>query len=196
MSRSKLTFQKRERERAKALKKQEKRQRKSEKKDSDIEPAVDQGSELVGKVVFSLSSGVGRITSISQMELGSGDFLVVNFKDSTAVDYIRIDGTYNFRILSSDDEFQTALAELKSKTTLTNFDSKKDRVHYFKALEQKYSLASLVELIKQMSKCSDLGAVEKKILQRGIDSLIEEHKIHTGLALDESREKIEYLISA
>ncbi len=178
MGRSKLTFQK------------------SEKKDSQAEPLMDEGSELVGKVVFSLSSGVGRITSISKINESSDDYYVVNFETSTAVDYIRIDSAHSFRVISSDEEFEKALNELESGTILKKFDSKKDRVHYFKSLEQQYDLDSLIELIKQMSGHDDLGSIEKKVLQRGIDSLIEEFKVHKKLSDDQSREKIEYLISA
>lgn len=194
MSRSSATFAKRERERSKTLKKQAKTlKRKDKPLNEEVESNIEE--TLVGKTIFSISSGTGKITGISQLEDGIEDYLVVQYEKNSGTDYIRVNGNHNFRVMSSEKGFDLALEMLGDPGVSVKFDSKKDRVHFYKELLKNQDVATIVKIVKELSSFDDLGTVEKKILDQCLSSVALEYSVQIGEELDASKEKVISIIS-
>lgn len=148
----------------------------------------------IGETVFSIEFGIGLIVEIGKIQAGGDDFLIVESGEDKARSYFPIAGKQKFRFVSEKNDFEMAVEVLKSKKKSMNFDSKKERINFFKESAKKYELVEIVSLLSQMNLTEDLGPMEKKLMDKFIETISEEVSILENKTVEDSREYIEKIL--
>ncbi len=153
-----------------------------------------QTSNVIGKIVLSSNFGLGKVVSIDDLGMGGKDYLVIECRDSNVKNFIPIDDKSAFRFLTELKEFNKSIERLGTDNISTDFESKKDRIEYFKSASQKQDLDSLIRVILELKAIEDRGTVEEQIFSKLIDNLALEYSVLKDEEEQASREQIESLL--
>ena len=165
MARSKVTFTKIQRERDKKRKKEEKELRKANRKNNkDLEKS------LVGENVISIDMGLGLVSTISKTEDGE-EFYEIQFVSQGVKSIVPVNSSGHFRTLSSKEDLENLFLNLKRIQPSTVFESSKDRLLYFKKSLASNDTIRIANSVVELSLTEGLSLVEKKMLNRMVDSL-------------------------
>ena len=194
MAKTRPTSTKRQREFDKKRKKQEKLERKKS-KEIDKEKNVldlDTYEKNLGKQVISLDFGLGVISSIETINSNSKEkYYVVECESKKLKNFFPVKENKSLRFITSGREILKIFHSLKKITTFCKmFESKKERLEYFKSSLQLNDLELLVKRIIELSNIEDLSPIEKKILDKLIKSLELEVFIVLNLKRDDSNDNI------
>ncbi len=123
----------------------------------------------IGQEVVSINFGVGVITEIKDMS-GSEFYIIESTqgRSTTMIPTVKKDA---FRLLSSPKEIEQTLDKISQESELLEFDSKKDRINFFKSNIQKQDTETFVENIQQLLQISDKGSAESKYLEMLLENL-------------------------
>lgn len=177
MSKNKIKVTKREIEREKKRKKELKMKIKKQRADEK-------------KTVLSIDFGKGRVTGIFKLYDGVDDYIGVEFISNQVTNYYPVKDCNEFRYLSSQIDLELALDSLKVKSSLKKFKEKKDRTDYFKAEFTSLNILSIARTIADLSRVTDHGALEKKMLQKNLESFALEVSLVLKTSLDEAMKMI------
>ncbi len=200
MARSRPTSNKKQREQSKRRKKQEKLERKiikkTEKYNNPSNSEIENNDGPIGKLVLSLSFGIGMISAVEKLREDDTDFFVVECGDEKVKNYFPVGDNKSFRFVSSKEDFEVILNVLREQKCIESFGTKKERLGYFKGCLQEQDAFSIAKNIVELNSLSDLGTVETKMLERLTDSLILEASIVLGIEKSESKDFIMNHISS
>ena len=144
--------------------------------------------EPVGKLVLSPDFGAGIIIAVEELDSSSHQmFFVVEHESEKAKSYLPVDGKGNYRFLSAPTDLENLLAGLYHKDLKQQFESKKDRINYFRKKSKIHNASEIVDLISELSSLSDRGTIENQIYSKFIDSLALEYSIVIGKSIDDSK---------
>lgn len=144
-------------------------------------------TDLLGKRVLSSYFGIGKIVGIDQLGGSDKDFFVIESNDKKIKHFISCEDEHTYRLLSDKKNFELVLAQLASQAPQELFESKKDRINFFKAKSKIQDINTMAETLIEFKKIDDLGAIEKQIYQKIIDSLALEHSIINDGSTSESK---------
>lgn len=133
----------------------------------------------IGQEVVSINFGVGVITEIKDMS--GAEFYIIEStqgRSTTMIPTVKKDA---FRPLSSQEELEETLDKLTSESAPLEFNSKKDRINFFKTNIQKQDMDTFVENIQQLLQINDKGSAESKYLEM----LLENLSIEVGAVFNE-----------
>lgn len=119
-----------------------------------------------------------------------GDFLVVEHDGRNAKSYLPVEGKQNFRLLCSEREIELVVDRLKLAPAARIFESRKDRLNYFKTRAKIQKMDVISELIVELNSLEDRGKVEEQIYANLIESLALEYSIVIGTTMEKSKDII------
>ncbi len=143
---------------------------------------------LIGKKVISSEFGVGTVVSLDDM--GGRAFLVIEGETNRAKTFVPAESEDSYRVLSSTEELNNYLALLGKDQDSMEFDSKKDRINFFKIESKIQDLDKICELLIELNSLGDRGQTEDQVFQKLLDTFALEHSIVTGTDVDQSKETI------
>ena len=147
----------------------------------------------IGKKVISASFGEGIIAEITEMS-GEAFYIVLN-QSNNMRHYVPINDSNAYRYISSEDEFINVLeTALIQKSYQLDFESKKDRINYYKEQSKIQKLESICQNIKTLHLTEDRGSLEEQIYQRLIENLALEYMLIKEIKVNEANEFIESMI--
>ena len=149
-------------------------------------------STLIGKQVISLDGGLGQVTGFDDLGMEDENFLVIEYGKDRTKSYINVEGRKNFRELLSQDQFISLLDKVLQKeyAEAIEFESKQERINYFKSESKKEDVELLLKLLSHLHGFDDLGAVEVQIFDRVVSSLALELSIITHDDTEKTKERI------
>ena len=193
MARTRPTSTKRQREFDKKRKKQEKLDKKKRKSIQGEISETDNSKHNIGKNVISLDFGLGTISSVEKLSDDKNEeYYVIEHGNKNSRNLYPVNGNKNIRFLSSEQDFSNLLTKLKEKKdTLPLFESKKDRLEYFKAtLLQAQNINKIIQGVAELSNLADLSPLEQKIYDKLINSIALEASLVLNIKKHESRDYI------
>jgi len=146
-------------------------------------------ADLIGKIVLSSSFGAGKIVEITKMS-GDRHFLVIESIGNNVKNFVPMEDNLTYRYISSKDDLESLLGKLSKKVSSEEFDSKKDRVNYFKQEAKVQDLESVAQLLKELHGLEDRNTAEEQIFNKLIDSLALEYSLVMGQNVDSAREVV------
>ncbi|MDA8793101.1 hypothetical protein N9N67_07640 [Bacteriovoracaceae bacterium] len=149
--------------------------------------------KYLGKIVLSTNFGVGKVVGLDTLG-GKGEYLVVESMDHNVKNFLPVAGENNFRLLLEEDDLIKRLDAIGEDTSALEFESKKDRINYFKNTSKTQKFDVIIELINQLILVEDRGALENQILDKLSDTIALEHSITKKLDLEQSKKFINDLI--
>lgn len=152
-------------------------------------------SDLIGQIIISSTFGVGRVVGVEK--IGSDDryFLVVESVDQKLKNFIPMDDTKSFRTLLSKEELAKVVEDLSSEYEALDYDSKKDRINYFKESSLFQDMENIVKLVKELNQLTDRGSVEDQIFKRLTSSLAAEYALINEVSEEAANEIIELALN-
>jgi len=149
-----------------------------------------QNSDILGQLVISSSFGAGRVIKVDELGFDNRPFLVVESQDQKAKYFIPVEDKNSYRFISTQKAIDSVLISLSNDSNLGLFDSKKDRINYFKTNSQIQDVELIAKLLSELNDINDRGAVENQIFLKLVDTLALEYSIVTQIPLDESKQKV------
>ena len=150
---------------------------------------------LIGKTVLTASFGVGVIVNVEQMA-GNRTFLVIESPQKNLKNFIPYEDFQSYRFLSQKEKLTTVLAQLESPYSAPDFDSKKDRIDYFKKQAKIQDLNNIVNTIQHLDQLTDRGSAESQIYKDLLEDLCLEHSLVHDIEIEKSRQIIsEFLMN-
>ncbi|MFG1484367.1 CarD family transcriptional regulator [Halobacteriovorax sp. HFRX-2_2] len=123
----------------------------------------------IGQEVVSINFGVGVITEIKDMS--GAEFYIIESSQGRSTTMIPTVKEDAFRPLSSPTELEETLDKLSQNSEIRQFDSKKDRINFFKSNIQKQDIDTFVDNIQQLLQITDKGSAESKYLEMLLENL-------------------------
>lgn len=151
--------------------------------------------DKIGRTVISASFGEGIISEITEMndEL----FFIVLNQTNNMRHYVPISDSRAYRYLSSEDTFSQTIDEHLSNASYDlNFDSKKDRINYYKEQAKDQRLEVICKNIKSLHETEDKGSLEEQIYQRLIENLCLELSLIKEISVEDAKKEISPIIEA
>ena len=175
MAKTRPTSTKRQREFDKRRKKQEKLEKKK-KKEIEKEKTfsnIDSYRNNIGKQVISLDFGVGIISSIETLDSNNNEeYYVVESSSNKLKIFFPIENNRDLRFVTSRVNLLKIFESLKEIPNMCKmFESKKERLEYFKSSLKLNNLKLITKRIIELSNIDDLSTIERKILDKLIKSL-------------------------
>ena len=150
--------------------------------------------ENIGKKVISASFGEGVISEITEMN--NEPFYIVLNQSNNMRHYVPINDSSAYRYISDEKDFISILeSSLVEATYKIDFESKKDRINYYKDQSKIQNLKSICQNIKTLHLTEDRGSLEEQIYQRLIENLALEYKLIKDIKAQEANEFIDSIIS-
>lgn len=146
----------------------------------------------INDLVLSSNFGLGKIVGFEKIGEGDQEFCVIESLEKKIKLMAPMTDSLNFRKLSTEQELLQKLQELKSIDGAKDFDSKKDRITYFKSQSNKQDLDSILETIAQLREVEDRGSVENKIY----DTLLNSVKLEVATVMAMETEKADELVDS
>lgn len=181
MARSKTTSSKIQRENSKRFKNEEKAKRLKEKK---LEAPM-------RETVLSIEFGKGEVTGIDKLRDGLEDYFIVECESPKSTNYYPVKGNCNFRKVSSRELLEESLTILGEAIPAKSFESRKDRINYFKDAFKIQSIKEIAKMLSEISSQDALGTTETKIMDNFKETFALEISLVFGITTVEARVWIE-----
>lgn len=146
----------------------------------------------INDIVLSSNFGLGKIVSFEKIGDADQEFAVIESLEKKVKLMAPINDNLNFRKLSNADELLEKLKELKAVNGQKDFESKKDRITYFKSRNTMQDLESILETIAQLRDVEDRGTVENKIYENLVNNI----KLEVATVLDIENEKAAEIVDS
>ena len=153
---------------------------------------------IIGKTVLSSKFGSGEVIGIEQMG-GGKDFLVIDCHEQNIKNFLPAEDTDSYRLLSTKEQFQKSLEGLKgpdSEDNTLDFESKKDRINYFKESSSIQNLDEILRLLNMLANLDTRSSAEDSIYSNLLDSVSLEYSIVFDLSKDESLSVVTTLVES
>ena len=137
--------------------------------------------DLIGKRILSPKFGIGIIESIEQM--GGRDFFVAFSQELNIKNFVPVDDQTEYRFLSSKKDLEQCLKNLSPSHAPIEFESKQERINYFKTETTIQNLEKITFLLCELAAIDDRGTVEEASLAKLIETL----SIELSIVLEISR---------
>lgn len=147
-------------------------------------------NESIGKDVISVDFGLGTITSVQKLDDILDDFFVVECMQSNLKNFIPTRDQTGFRFISSKDDLNQILESFDTNSC-PYFNSRKDRIDFFKSSLSIESFDQLVQIVSDMSQLKDLSTTEKRILKKVVDSILLEISYVMDYKIEDSKQFLE-----
>ncbi len=150
--------------------------------------------ENIGKKVISASFGEGIISEVTEMN--NEPFYIVLNQSNNMRHYVPINDSSAYRYISSEKDFINIIKKslIGGKYDIS-FDSKKDRINYYKEQSKIQRLDSICQNINTLHLTEDRGSLEEQIYQRLIENLALEYTLIKESPIDEATAIIHDFIS-
>lgn len=149
-----------------------------------------QESDIIGKIVISSSFGIGRVVSIDEKGYGDQPFMIIESQNHKASHMVPLHDKKKYRTVSSAEAFDKMLKRLGKDDGEKSFESKKERIDYFKKNSRIQTLKSVSTLLVELNAIKDRGTTEAMIYQKLIDNLAMECSIINKESIEDSTLKI------
>jgi hypothetical protein len=130
--------------------------------------------------------------------MGKNDFFVIESLEYQVKNFQPANKNSNsYRFLEEKDLFTSRLTDISDRVDLSfleSFESKKDRINYFKTQSKKQDLNNIVTLIQLLRSIEDIGGVEASILQKLMDNIALEYSILFECEIEEAKNAITSII--
>lgn len=143
----------------------------------------------IGKLILSSSFGVGKIVSIDKMGQ-QRDFFVIECIGNNVKTFVPVHDENSYRFVSSKSQIESYLDIIEKDVTPIEFESKKERINYFKDQSKIQDTEKMSLLINQLSNLSDRGSTEDSVMTKLIDSFSLEY----SLIIEKSQEECKELV--
>ncbi|MDD0853505.1 CarD family transcriptional regulator [Halobacteriovorax sp. GB3] len=144
----------------------------------------------VNDTVVSSKFGIGIIVEFEYIEGFGGECLSIQVHNKNAKVLIPNRESHKLRKVATPNELHDSIKRLSSNITVRDFESKKDRINFFKEHSEDQSLNESIDMIKELNTLDDRGSAESKILQTLIDSLANEMVFVLESEFDHAKETI------
>ena len=92
------------------------------------------------------------------------------------------------------EDFNHLLKAMKSADVQKSFESKQERINYFKTQSKTADINSLFSLLKLLKVQDDLGSVEVQIQNRVLDSIALEYSVISNIDITTAKDEIKALL--
>ena len=151
--------------------------------------------DKIGRTVISASFGEGIISEITEMN--NEFFFIVLNQTNNMRHYVPISDSRAYRYLSNEETFSQTIDEhLSNGSYELDFDSKKDRINYYKEQAKDQRLEVICKNIKSLHETDDKGSLEEQIYLRLIENLCLELSLIKEISVEEAKEEISPIIEA
>lgn len=148
----------------------------------------------IGKKVISASFGEGIISEITEMN--NEPFYIVLNQSNNMRHYVPINESHAYRYVSNEAQFvETLNQSLLEKNYPLHFQSKKDRINYYKEQSKIQDLNSICMNIKTLHLIQDRGSLEEQIYLRLLDNLALEYTLIKKVDPNQGNEFIKEIIN-
>ncbi len=137
--------------------------------------------------VISSSFGLGVIVDIERPEGTNRDFYVIESVDHNIRTMVPLEKSATFRLLTPESDLNNHLKKLSSEVPTPDFESKKDRITYFKGQVTHQNIDEVFMNVRTLVSISDRGAAETRILSNFLDNIVLE--VMTVFDIDENQAK-------
>ena len=144
-------------------------------------------SEYIGKLVLSSSFGVGQVVSIEDLGMGDRLFLVIESEGQNVKNFVAVDDTHSYRLISDKQTIETIFDEFSKDMELQSFNSKKDRIDYFKQQSKIQDIKLMGELLFHLNSLEDRSSAEQSLFNKLKDSMSLEYSIVMSKDIEESK---------
>ena len=145
----------------------------------------------INDLVLSSNFGLGKIVGFETVGDANQNFVVIESLEKKIKVLAPITENLNFRKLSAADELKERLNNLKNLVSKKEFESKKDRITYFKGQSNKQDLNSIFETIVELRDLEDRGSVENKIYENLVDNIKLELTTVTDMDKDDASQYVD-----
>ena len=149
-----------------------------------------QESDIIGQIVISSSFGIGRVVSIDEEGYGDQPFMIIESQKHKASHMVPLKDKKKYRTVASASVFKKMLNRLGTDSGEKDFESKKERIDYFKKNSRIQELNSVANLLVELNAIKDRGATEIQIYQKLIDNLAMECSIINEESIEVSTQTI------
>lgn len=156
---------------------------------SDMEPLMDNLEKQIGRLILSSAFGVGKIVSIDKMGQNR-DFFVIECIGNNVTTFVPVNDNLSYRFVSSESEIEQYLNQLTEDITPLEFESKKERINFFKDQSKIQDTERMSFLINQLSSLSDRGSTEDNVMNKLIDSFSLEYSLITNKTQEECKDLV------
>ena len=152
-------------------------------------------NSLIGKIVLSSKFGIGTIVGVDDLGMSDKQFFVIESHQNRVKNFLPVDDDAHYRLVSSQEKFKEVFDDLKQSSQLPDFQSKQERINFFKDESKKQEIDLIASLVKMLRDIEDKGSIEIQIFDRLIESLSMEYSIIYKTELEESKTLIEAQVS-
>ena len=147
-------------------------------------------SEIIGKTVLSSKFGIGTVTGIDDLGMGDKQFLVIESDQRKVKNFIPIEDTDHYRLLETKAKLQKVIKELSNKIDEVEFESRQERINYFKDASRIQNVTKIRELLVHLHHLDDKGTLEDQIYDKLLETLSLECSIVMEMDKEKAREDI------
>lgn len=148
-------------------------------------------SEIIGKTVLSSKFGIGVITGVDDLGMGDKQFLVIETDQRKVKNFIPVGDTDHYRLLETKKKLEKMIKALSSKFEDVVFDSRQDRINYFKTQSRIQNVSKIKDLLIHLHNLDDKGTLEEQIYEKLLETLALECSIVMEMDKEEARTSIE-----
>ena len=130
-------------------------------------------TDILGKLVLSSNFGIGRIVDINIM--GDKEFLVIESEQNSVKNFVPRTDEESYRFLCEEDTMTDILDQLKSNNDSREFNSKKDRINFYRDQSNVQDIKVISTLLCELNHLEDRSSTEDKIYSKLIDTLALEY---------------------
>lgn len=146
-------------------------------------------SKHIGELILSSNFGYGTIIGIEEMGTGR-DFFVVDCSGNNVKSFVPVDDEDSYRFLSEKADIEIALGTLEKLPDGLDFESKKERINYFKDQSKVQDTGIIAKLISQMGHIEDRGSTEDQVMNKLVESFALEYSLITNKSPDECKKLV------
>lgn len=147
-------------------------------------------SEIIGKTVLSSKFGIGTVTGVDDLGMGDKQFLVIETEQRKVKNFIPINDTDHYRLLETKAKLQKVIKDLSKKIKGVDFESRQERINYFKDASRIQDVVKIKELLVHLYHIDDKGTLEDQIYDKLLETLSLECSIVMEMDKDKARESI------
>lgn len=147
-------------------------------------------SEIIGKTVLSSKFGIGVVTGIDDLGMGDKQFLVIETDHRKVKNFIPVGDTDHYRLLETKAKLQKVVKDLSKKIKDVKFESRQERINYFKDASRIQDVTKIKELLVHLHHLDDKGTLEDSIYDKLIETLSLECSIVMEMDKEKARESI------
>ncbi len=155
----------------------------------------EQASVSIGDFIISNTMGIGRILSVEVMGNHDNKFFVIEAVKDKSKLMVPIASEGQIRKLATAEELENGLEYLKSGPLPEHdFDSRKDRIHYFKDKQKDVHMQDSLDLLLQVFQAKDKNKIENSIFENLVQTYSTEMSFVMDISQDEAKQKIEGIL--